>query len=291
MTAGSGSLRALVGLVLAGYGLLVLLGVLAHDAPLAGVASLVLGTGLLAWGLPPLPLRRSRLVAAIGAVAVAGVVGYNAALHSTLSPPEWGILCYGLLLLCAAPFLGRPLGRVQVGTLVGWSFPLLLAPLALFSLNAALSSAATGSSATPIVRILVVTPTALALRLLGTPVQVVGNNLILATPRGMLSLGIGLVCAGLYPMVLFGGLVGLHSWQQHVAPRRLGLVVASGLAGLWVLNVLRLVVLARVGVAWGPQALQEAHANLGWILFAAFMALFWAVVLRHAKAEARHLQE
>lgn len=104
--------------------------------------------------------------------------------------------------------------------------------------------------------------------------------MLVPTPRGTLSLGVGLVCAGLYPIVLFTGLVALHAWTDRIRPLRAFTLVAAGIAGLWVLNLVRLVALTRVGVLWGPGALQSAHANLGWILFALYMVVFWAVALR-----------
>jgi exosortase/archaeosortase family protein len=192
------------------------------------------------------------------------------------------IVAYGTLLMAAAPTLHRSLGRLPVATLVGWSFPVVLAPLSLFALNALLSSPGSGAAAAPLVEGLVVAPTAAALRLLGTPVEQMGSSLLLATPRGSLSLGVGLVCAGLYPAVLFTGLVGLHAWREGLRPPAIAGCLAAGLAGLWLLNVVRLVALTQVGIHWGMAALQTAHANLGWILFCAFMAAFWAVVLRRS---------
>ena len=279
-------LRPLVGLMLAGYGVLVLAGVLPHDSPLAGLASLLAGVAVLAFGLPAVGAPRAQVVAGLGCACVGGVAGYALATRDGLGLAEAAIVAYGLLLMAAAPNLRREVGvgdrRMGVSTLVGWSFPVVLAPLSLFALNAALSSGESGAAAAPIVERLVVAPTAWALRWLGTPVERIGSTLLLATPRGSLSLGVGLVCAGLYPAVLFGGLVGLHAWRSRMPPRSIALVLAAGLAGLWVLNLLRLVLLTKIGVRWGMAALQTAHANLGWILFCAFMAAFWAVVLRRA---------
>ncbi|MEA3190144.1 MAG: hypothetical protein QOD77_726 [Thermoplasmata archaeon] len=275
-----GGLRSLLGLLLAGYGLLVLLGLLAHESPVAGFLSLAAGAAILAFGLPRIQMRRGRWVAALGAALVVGTIAVNAVRANGLGLPEWGLLAYGAALLASSPFLDRKLGKVEVGSLVGWSFPLLLAPMVLFASNAMVSSPEAGSGAAGAVASLVVAPTAFGLVLLGTPVEVVGHNLVLETPRGGLTLGVGLVCAGLYPIVLFLGLVGLHAWQTKMPGTRLAATLLLGLAGLWVMNILRLVILARIGIAWGPAALQTAHAHMGWILFALFMACFWFVVLR-----------
>lgn len=279
------TLRMLAGLGLVGYGLLVLMQVLPHDAPLAGLLSLLLGSLLLAvpgghardGGRSP---PRARAVALLGGVMVAGVIGYNAWRSSGLSVPEWTILAYGVALLAVAPHLHRRVGRLGAGTAVAWSFPLVLAPLAMYALNGALSQGAGATAADPLVQALVVRPTAVAMAMLGTPVALAGNNMVMQTPRGTLVLGVGLVCAGIYPMVLFTGMVAMHGWEQQVPARRLAIYLACGLAGLWLLNVIRIVILTHVGRQWGGAALQTTHAHLGWVLFALFMVAFWALALR-----------
>lgn len=274
-------LRPFVGLALLGYGLLVLLGLLPHDAPVAGATALVLGALLLAWGLPDVVAPRTAIVAVLGLVCVAGVTVYNVVAGSGLGRPEWAILAYGLVLLVAAPFLHLRLRRFDVASVVGWSFPLLLAPLALFALDAGVSDDG-GAAADPVVQALVVRPTAAGLELTGTPVERTDSTLAVATPRGTLSLGVGFVCAGLYPMVLFGGVLALHAWRTRPPMGRLAAWASLGLGGLWLLNLVRLMVLTRVGIAHGGEALQTAHAHLGWVLFVAFMAAFWALALRKA---------
>lgn len=304
------ALRPLAGLAIMGYGLLVLLGVTPHESAWAGAACIAVGAGLLAFGLPELgrpesaaragaalsghraalsgrwtaafaglTRLRARVLAAVGVGAVLGVTAFNAATHSGLSPPEWALLLYGLALAAAAPALDARVGRHDVGTLVGWSFPVLLAPLSLFALNG-ITSGSAGSAAAPLVARLVVEPTAAALQLFGTPVRVIGSNMVLATPRGGLTLGVGLVCAGLYPMALFAALVALHGWRTGLPPGKLALLLASGLGGLWAMNIVRLAILARVGIAQGGVVLQEWHAHLGWALFLVFTLVFWGVALR-----------
>ncbi|MCA1818747.1 MAG: exosortase/archaeosortase family protein [Thermoplasmatota archaeon] len=287
-------MRIPLGLMLAGYGTLVLVGVMPHESPAAGAVALTAGLALLFLALrrpAALPAAtagrlRARLLALLGGAIATGVVAYNVVRRSNLGPPEMALAAYGAILVAAAPYLDRRCGAVRVATLVGWSFPLLLAPLSLFALNAAVSSGAGATALGPFVGFAVVQPTAAGLRLLGTPTHVVGSTMLVPTARGTLSLGVGLVCAGLYPIVLFAGIVMHHAWSERLAPRRAMTLVAAGVAGLWVLNLVRLVALARVGVAWGPATLQTVHANLGWVLFALYMAAFWAVALRPRPARA-----
>ncbi|MBW3583271.1 MAG: hypothetical protein KY455_09260 [Euryarchaeota archaeon] len=277
-------LRVITGLTLFGYGLLILIGVLPHDSFIAGVASLLIGAVLLAPGLPALAMERRAAVIVIGSGAAGGVLLYNLVVGSSLGAPEVGLLVYGTVLLFAAPRLEHRLGPTTVGTIVGWSFPLLLAPLLLFALNAVITGPAGGGGgpiATPAIHYGLVLPLASALAIIGTPSEVVANNIILETPRGGLTLGVGLVCAGLYPMVLFLGVLALHAWRTRLPPRRTALYLGLGAVGLWMTNIIRMMILAEVGIRWGGATLQTVHSHIGWILFAIFMAGYWALVLRH----------
>lgn len=266
------------GLALVGYGLLVLTGLTVHESPWLAMASLASGLVLLWRRLPQVSLHRRLLVIVLGGVTAFGTLLYNAVRSSDLSWPEWVLVGYGLVLMAASFFLEKRLGRATVGSVVAWSFPLVLAPMAVFATNAVFSSGAAGSAADPVVHALVVAPTAGLMNLLGTPVHLVGNNMVLETPRGGLTLGIGLVCAGLYPMALFAGILGLHAWQSQMRAARFAVHLAVGLVVLWGLNLVRLLILADVGIRYGGATLQTVHDHLGWVLFSLFMVGYWAVV-------------
>lgn len=275
-------LAILAGLLLAGQGLLVVLGVLDHETP-RPVAWLlvVLGAAIVAWGgLPALRLGRARLVLALGLVAAGGVLAYNLLAGSGFAPAEWAILGYGALLALASRHLDRRVGPTDVGTLVAYSFPLVLAPLSLFALNAATTSGWGESPLRWYIRWLLVLPMSGLLHASGLDVSVLGDTVRLATPGGPLFLTVGVVCAGLYAGALFLGVFGLFAWQQKTPPRRLAAYLALGLAGIHVANVLRLALLAWVGYRWGGEALQDFHQHAGWLLFLAWMVLFWWLVLR-----------
>lgn len=311
-------LRGFAGVCLVGYGLLIVLRVVAHESLVAGLTSLVLGAVLLAstlWsprttgadGDPleaspslsttgperprRLPLRtRAWWVGALGASMVASVVAYNALVGSGLSIPEWGLLAYGLALTIAAPLIGPGSQRERISEAVGWSFPLLLTPLILYAIHGIISGPAglhTSGLADPLIHYTLTLPTSGLLALIGTASHVTGNNLVLATPRGTLTLGVGLVCAGIYPTVLFLGVLAMHGWREQLAPRRFAAYLGLGLAGLYAANLLRLLVLAKVGQIWGGATLQQVHAHLGWVLFVGFMLAFWGLVLRRWEAPSK----
>ncbi|HWG90883.1 MAG TPA: exosortase/archaeosortase family protein [Candidatus Thermoplasmatota archaeon] len=294
---GARVLLFLAGLGLAGYGALILLQVLAHESRIIGGLLLAFG-GLLALlsgrgrtdapapQSPSLaPGRRGLLVALLGLLAAGGVLSWNLLRGSSLDLPELAILAYGAALLAAAPFVSRP----RVSAAVAWSFPLLAAPLGIYAVDAALTTAAAGGSS-PIDGFIahgLVAPLGAVLALFGFEAATAGQTVFLETPRGLLVLGVGLVCAGLQPAVLFLGVFGMHAWEERTPPARFALLLGLGLLGVYVANLIRLVALALVGYQWGGVALQEAHAHLGWILFVAWMLLYWWLVLRRFTGPSR----
>lgn len=283
------------GILLAGYGGLVLLRLLAHESTLVGAGLLTAGL-LLAWSArstlfpssskPPEPDVEGsssgyRLVtAALGLACAGGVLAYKLASRAPFGAPDLAIVAYGLMLLCAAPYLGRRVGRARVASLVAWSLPLVAAPLGMYALDGILDASRGSSPLDAFVRVGLVVPMAWTLNLFGFDVLQTSQTVMIGTPRGRLALTIGVVCAGLQPAVLFLGVLGLHAWQQQTPPRRLALYLGLGLVGVYLANLVRLVALALVGNQWGGSALQTAHAHLGWAVFIGWMLIFWGVVLR-----------
>lgn len=292
---------ALAGILLAGYGMLILLGLLAHESRIVGAALALGGAALVAavaWRAPPAgpPGRpanasaaRAWLVGGLGLLAGGGVLAYNVVTSSTFSTPEIGILGYGAALLAAAPYLGRRVGRADVGTLVAWSLPLLAGPLAMYAVDAAID-ARVRVGASPLdwfITHLLVAPMAAMLDLVGFDATSTGQVVALETPGGKLSLTVGVVCAGLQPAILFLGVFALYAWQEQTPPRRLAALVALGLLGVYVANLVRLVLLALVGYRWGGVALQNTHEHAGWLLFVAWMLAYWWIVLRRLQGPPR----
>ncbi|HWG89750.1 MAG TPA: exosortase/archaeosortase family protein [Candidatus Thermoplasmatota archaeon] len=296
MTTRSAAVTAafLGGILLAGYGGLILADLLAHESPLVG-AFLLLGGGLLAWAAcpralapvtpqAPPPRAASRvgvaLAVGLGLLLSGGTLLYNLLASSSLSTPELALVGYGLLLLVAAPHLHKRVGPVAVGKFAAWSVPLLGVPLGMYALDAAIEALGADSPFGSLIAVTLVAPMAAALSLLGIESSTIGQTLILATPAGTLSLGVGLVCAGIHPSLLFLGVFTLYAWEEETPPRRLAALLILGLAGVYLANLARLVALALVGYHWGGVALQQAHAHLGWLLFVAWMGVYWWLVLR-----------
>lgn len=297
--------RFLAGVLLAGYGALVVLRLLVHESLAMGAGLLVAGIVLLLTLPRPRALsaaeegprdraddfssRRRALVALLGAVAAGGTLLYNGLARSDLTVPEAAIVAYGLALLLASRRLGARLWRTDVGTLVAWSMPLVAAPLGMYAMDAYFD-AQVGVGASPLDAFIahgLVAPMAMALKLLGFDAVANGQVVALGTPRGKLFLSIGVVCAGLQPGVLFLGVFGLFAWQERTPPARLAALLALGLAGVYVANVVRLVALALVGYHKGGAALQTAHEHFGWMLFVGWMLAYWWLVLRRLQGAPR----
>lgn len=290
------------GLMATGYGALVLLDVLAHEATLLAAVLLVGGVGLLWLALRPRTGERRREpklpedgredseptaatpgriagTLALGLLAAGGTVAYNALAGSGFSLPEVAILVYGTALVLAAPHLDARVGPLRAGDLVAWSLPLVAAPLGVYALDAALDAGAGGSPLDAFIRHVLVPPMTASLDLLGFDVAHQGQTVELGTPRGQLFLTVGLVCAGLQPGILFLGVLGLHTWRRRTPAARAGLLLALGAAAVYLVNLARLVLLAIVGHRWGGQALQTVHAHAGWVLFLVLVLAFWGLLL------------
>ncbi len=299
--------RFIAGTLVAGYGLLILLGFLAHESLIVGAILVIAGAALLfvgrsrrPTGQPPgTPGRRaghdvqpsgrgwSIFTGTLGLAMVAGLIGYNVLAESGLELPEIAILAYGVAMAVASRHLDRPVrGDMTVGTMVAWSIPLVAAPLGVYALDAILDAQVGGSPLDGIIRVALVQPVAWTLGALGFDVTAFNQTVMMTTPRGKLALSIGLVCAGLHPGILFLGIFTLHAWQERTPPRRLAWLLVLGLVGVYIANLVRLVILALVGYEWGGATLQSAHANAGWMIFVVWMMGYWWFVLQPGTAPA-----
>jgi exosortase/archaeosortase family protein len=164
--------------------------------------------------------------------------------------------------------------------------PLVAAPLGEYALDAALDAGVGSSPLDAFIRHVLVPPMTAALDVLGFDVAYQGQTVELGTPRGTLFLTVGLVCAGLQPGILFLGVLGLHAWREETSAEQGALLLGLGAIGVYLMNLVRLVVLAIVGHRWGGGALQTVHAHAGWVLFLVLVVAFWGLVLPLVDPEA-----
>lgn len=275
--------RAYLGLAMLGWGLSILLRVTPHEDPWVGGSLAVFGFALVASAprLPEFPGSLSPfLVAGAGLAAMASVFAFNAATGAPLNAPKVTMVVVGAALVAAAPFLGRriPVGRkgrsVTVEALVVSGLATLGAPLAVWALQAATKGIVGTTPVEAFTQFALVLPVGLFLQGTGFSPSIEGQTVTYATRDGPLSLEVGAACSGIQAMALFSGVLALFLWAEKPGSRRLAIWSAIGIGGVYVANLLRLVMLFLVGYQWGPDALQQAHAQAGWIFFVGWAILF-----------------
>ena len=270
----------LLGLASLGQGLFILLRVVPHESPLLGAGLAALGAILLFFAPLPRVERMPRWPLVAGGLGVAGaVLLYNLARGATFVPPKVALVVFGLALAVAAPLVSRP----RVANAVAWSIPLVGAPLGVWAAQA-LAKASFGG-ATPMelfIEHALIAPMAGALAAFGFEPTVSGQYITFDTADGgRMRLLVGVACSGLQAMGLFGGILLVYVIAEKPGWMRGLLWSAIGLLGVYAVNVMRLISLGLVGHQWGSDALQWAHANLGWVFFVGWTGLFaWLTIAR-----------
>lgn len=284
--------RGLIGLTTLGEGLFILFRVVPHESPLLGACLALLGAALLWRAKLPLidRLPVPRLVIALGGAAAAGgVILYDAMLGAALDAPKLAIILLGIATALAAPFADRPLRLpwrpaedLRVASVLLWSVPLAWAPLAVWALQGAAKTGMAGTTPLEVfVRYGLLAPMAAVLSILGRHPSVVGQVITYQTPHGPFALQVGVACSGLQAMALFAGILGVYLVATRPPPKEGIRWSIIGMVGVYLVNVLRLVVLSLVGSAWGADALEQAHAQAGWIFFVAWTGVFAYFAIAH----------
>jgi len=279
---GSG-LQWLLGVLVLGWGLAILAGIVPHEDPLVGAGLAAFGAAL-AWSARTFP-KVGRLPAfpllALGALLVGGTLPF--AVLDGLTGGKAVLLGLGAALLTLPNLQDRSLpiarGRaVPVPVLTASLLPLALGPAAIYA-GQGLFARATGT--TPLEAFMdlgLMVPLSWFLAALGWHPVLDGQAITYATPRGPLRLEVGVACSGLQAMAMFAGILAVHLATERPPPGRAAVVAVVGLGGVYACNLVRLALLAWVGHAWGAGALEEAHAQAGWVLFVAWaLAFAWWV--------------
>lgn len=250
-----------------------------HEDLLVGGGLLAFGVVLVATGtLPRFARGRPGPLLALG-LAILLVVA--AAWRVTAHVPAGPMLLLAILgagIVAAATFHGRSIrvGRralavrdIAPGVVVAVGVPLLL------WLVQATFKRFSGTTPLEAFEVLfLVTPVHWILQILGIPASMDGQTLVFPGPKGLLTVHVGAACSGLQASALFLGMLALFVATERPGARRVALWTGVGLVGVYAANVLRLTVVLLAGHKWGAQALEEVHANAGWIFFVAWSLLF-----------------
>jgi exosortase/archaeosortase family protein len=89
---------------------------------------------------------------------------------------------------------------------------------------------------------------------------------------------IGAPCSGVDSLVMFTGLyllIALLDWNK-LNKKKLLLLFPLGLAGMFLMSIIRIFALMTIGASWSPKlALTLFHANAGWIIFVLYTIGFF----------------
>lgn len=91
-----------------------------------------------------------------------------------------------------------------------------------------------------------------------------------------MSVGIGIACSGAYSFAIFFSALTAYvlTGYRKVTGNHVVLLV-FGAVMTYFANLLRMYVIIMVGYFYGKQALVDAHKNAGWLIFMAFVLIFW----------------
>jgi archaeosortase C (PEF-CTERM variant) len=144
------------------------------------------------------------------------------------------------------------------------------------------SRSGTSTASSWYVHNMLVAPFSGILNLLGIPSSSDGNLVTIEFKDGTVqTLAISTYCAGLYSFSIF--LAAFFSFVLVFEKLKMTTSILTLLAGIAIAylgNVFRMVVIGVIGYYEGLGALRWTHENVGWMIFLAWSAVFWWVVLR-----------
>jgi archaeosortase C (PEF-CTERM variant) len=219
---------------------------------------------------------------------------YNQFLSATpwLSSNDIAVLGFGAVLV-AFPFVPRGFTRERNFALLFFAALSVIFVVPLMAIRA--GHDATGS-VDEYTAALVTPQLSALLNALGNPVWHVGNDVHyvdLAAGRSA-TVHIATQCSGLYSMAIFiAAFSALVMSDYPRLTRRVGALLAAGIFLAYLANLLRMVVIVEAGHYYGSEALVSTHANLGDIIFLAWVAPFMWLAYRYLdpRADERDAEE
>lgn len=228
----------------------------------------------------------------------AAIIGVDLLYNQFLSPTPWlssndyALMGFGAALV-AFPFVPTDFARERNFALLFFGALAAIFVVPLIALNL---GADAGGSVDEYTATLVTPQLAGLLDLLGNPVVYIGNDVYyqdLSTGR-QASVHIATQCSGLYSMAIFiAAFVALVATDYPRVTRRVGALLCAGVFLAYLANLLRMVVIVEAGHYYGSQALLSTHANLGDIIFLAWVGPFMWLAYRFLdpRAEEREGEE
>ncbi|MCL6477733.1 MAG: exosortase/archaeosortase family protein [Peptococcaceae bacterium] len=126
-------------------------------------------------------------------------------------------------------------------------------------------------------------PVKIVTGMLGLPLMVKGQHISFSLASGdPITVTVTADCAGPSTMGVFLGLFALMYLDMPIPVKRAAAVFAFGLAGTWIQNTVRLVIILLAGYLFGQKALWSVHSWTIYILFPAWYLVFALVYFKLA---------
>ena len=221
------------------------------------------------------------VVMILGAILVTTVLAYNqfVSVRPVLGDVDTISLIFGVALLLHPLLYERfkmemAFATIFLGTVV--IFLVLPQVVQMMSGNSRTSAAGDWY-----VHYMLAAPFAGILDAIGIQAESIGNMVTIQFRDGSLNtLAISAYCAGLYSFSIFlSAFTAFVLVFESLPKRALAFVLGLGLVIAYVGNLLRMVAIGIVGYYNGIEALHWAHENVGWIIFLAWSACFWWLIL------------
>ncbi len=166
--------------------------------------------------------------------------------------------------------------------ILGIVIVMLVLPQAVMSIHSGVGT----SAGNWYVHYMLAAPFAGILDLIGIPATSASNYVTITFHDGTVqTLGISAYCAGLYSFSIFvSAFMSFILVLERLKPKPMVGILALGIVIAYLGNIFRMVIIGVVGYLYGLDALLWAHRNAGWIIFLAWSAVFWYLVIRYAEA-------
>lgn len=106
------------------------------------------------------------------------------------------------------------------------------------------------------------------------------GRIVIVNESSRFEIGIGWACAGLEELVITSSILYILVDSFNLGRTKTALWLAIGIAGSFIINIVRMVVLVWVAFDYGAEKMLWIHTHLGDILFLVWIAVFWVVFFK-----------
>lgn len=129
-----------------------------------------------------------------------------------------------------------------------------------------------------------------SMHLLGIPASAQGHIVALNTGPKTLLLDVESDCTGIQGVLAFGMLSTMALLDTKPAKSRLAILLAIGFVGVFLINILRLIVVFLTFEFLGVDIGTTVHVYAGYVLFIAWVLVFWSLAFRYMTPRTTTLQ-